>query len=86
VYVLLWRKLPGPWPVKVVQCLLLLAISVLLLFTIVFPWVEPRLPFTDVTVDDQGGVSETTAPPGDGATIGAPAVSMVGVGSGEVPS
>ncbi|MCW2684767.1 MAG: uncharacterized protein JWP33_2680, partial [Blastococcus sp.] len=29
---------------------LLLAVCALLLF-VVFPWVEPRLPFNDVTVD-----------------------------------
>jgi hypothetical protein len=26
-----------------------------LLFIVVFPWLEPRLPFTDVTVDDEAG-------------------------------
>jgi hypothetical protein len=27
---------------------------VALLFVVVFPWLEPRLPFTDVTVDEGG--------------------------------
>ncbi len=54
MYSALWRRLPGPWPVKVLQCLVLLAAVVLLLFTVVFPWAEPRLPFTDVTVEDSG--------------------------------
>ncbi len=54
MYAALWRSLPGPWPVKALLCLVLLAAAVLVLFTVVFPWVEPRLPFTDVTVEDSG--------------------------------
>jgi hypothetical protein len=52
VYAWIWRKLPGPWPVKLVEALVAFAAVVLLLFTVVFPWLEPRLPFNDVTVDD----------------------------------
>jgi hypothetical protein len=54
MYAALWRRLPGPWPVKVLQCVVLLAAMVFVLFTVVFPWAEPRLPFTDVTVEDSG--------------------------------
>jgi hypothetical protein len=61
VYVWLWKRLPGPWPVKVLQCAVLLTIVVLLLFTVVFPWVEPRLPFTDVTVNTMGTPSASGA-------------------------
>ena len=46
----LWRHLPGPWPLRVLSCLVLLVAVVAVLFIVVFPWVEPRLPFTDVTV------------------------------------
>ena len=52
MYAWIWRKLPGPWPVKLVEALVAFAAVVLLLFTVVFPWLEPRLPFNDVTVDD----------------------------------
>jgi len=52
VYAWIWRKLPGPWPVKLVEALVAFAAVVVLLFTVVFPWLEPRLPFNDVTVDD----------------------------------
>lgn len=52
MYAALWRRLPGGWPVKAACCLLLAVIVVALLFTVVFPWLEPRLPFTDVTVED----------------------------------
>ncbi len=57
MYAWLWRTLPGPTPVKVLEALALVAATVALLFTVVFPWVEPRLPFNDVTVDEG-----TTAP------------------------
>jgi hypothetical protein len=57
VYAWLWHRLPGPVPVKALEALVLFAGVVALLFVVVFPWVEPRLPFNDVTVD-QG----TTAP------------------------
>jgi hypothetical protein len=50
MYTWIWRHLPGPAPAKAFAALLLvLAVSALLLF-IVFPHVEPLLPFTSVTV------------------------------------
>ena len=52
MYAWLWRKLPGPTPVKAVEALVLAMVVVLLLFTFVFPWLEPRLPFNEVTVDE----------------------------------
>jgi hypothetical protein len=50
MYGWLWRHLPGPTPVRVLVALALLVAAVAILFTWVFPWLEPRLPFTDVTV------------------------------------
>jgi hypothetical protein len=50
MYVWLWRRLPGTAAVKAVQCLVLFcAVAAVLLF-VVFPWLEPRLWFTHVTV------------------------------------
>jgi hypothetical protein len=50
MYTWIWRHLPGPVPAKAFAALLLvLAVSALLLF-VVFPHVEPLLPFTEVTV------------------------------------
>jgi hypothetical protein len=50
VYTWIWRHLPGPLPAKALGGLvLILAVGALLLF-VVFPQVEPLLPFTDVTV------------------------------------
>ena len=51
MYTWIWRHLPGGTGSKAFWALLLLlAVSALLLF-VVFPRVEPYLPFTDVTVD-----------------------------------
>jgi hypothetical protein len=51
MYTWIWRHLPGPLAVRVVQALLLVAaISAVLLF-VVFPWLEPHLPMNRVTVN-----------------------------------
>jgi hypothetical protein len=51
VYVWIWRHLPGPLAVRLLLAVLLLAAVVAVLFLVVFPRVEPLLPFSDVTVD-----------------------------------
>ena len=51
MYGWIWRHLPGGTAIKAVTAVALaLAVAVLLLF-VVFPWVEPHLPFNDVTVE-----------------------------------
>ncbi|MEI6694100.1 MAG: hypothetical protein WCL12_05185 [Actinomycetes bacterium] len=59
MYGWVWRHMFGPWPLKVIQSLILLGAVVALLFLVIFPWVEPRLPFTDVTVNNS---PQPTAP------------------------
>jgi hypothetical protein len=50
VYGWIWRNLPGATPAKALLALaLVVAVCALLLF-VVFPWVEPLLPFTEVTI------------------------------------
>lgn len=49
MYGWIWRTLPGPFVVKLVEAAVLLAVVLALLFFVVFPWAEPRLPFNDVT-------------------------------------
>ncbi|SFF04278.1 hypothetical protein [Blastococcus tunisiensis] len=52
MYTWIWRRLPGNTAVRSLSALaLVLAVAVLLLF-VVFPEVEPLLPFTDVTVTE----------------------------------
>ena len=51
MYSWIWRHLPGGTASKaLISLVLALAVCALLLF-VVFPWVEPYLPFNDVTVD-----------------------------------
>lgn len=59
MYAWLWRHLPGPTPVRVLTCLALAFAIVALLFLYVFPWMEPRLPWTDVTVDREAVAMST---------------------------
>ena len=59
MYTWIWRHLPGGIAGKVLGSLLLVAAAVALLFFVVFPWAEPRLPFNQVTVPQE---TETAAP------------------------
>ena len=52
MYGWIWRTLPGGLPGKLVGSAVLLTAAVALLFFVVFPAVEPLLPFGDVTVGD----------------------------------
>lgn len=51
MYSWIWRHLPGGLPGKIIGSLVLVAAVAALLFFVVFPWLEPRLPFSDVTVN-----------------------------------
>ena len=50
MYVWLWRHLPGPITVKLLQVLVLVAGVAALLLFVIFPWIEPHLPINQVTV------------------------------------
>lgn len=51
MYGWIWRRLPGPTAVRVALAVVLgLGVVALLLF-VVFPWLEPLLPFNNVTTD-----------------------------------
>lgn len=49
MYSWIWRHLPGSYPVKLLEALVLIAAVLTLLMLVVFPWVEPQLPFNAVT-------------------------------------
>lgn len=53
MYVWFWRHLPGPLPLRVLLSLLAFAAATAVLFFVVFPWAEPLMPFSEVTVDQQ---------------------------------
>ena len=63
MYVWIWRRLPGGLPGKLVGSLALLAGVLALLFFLVFPWAEKRLPFNDVSVDKPSTSTSTPASP-----------------------
>jgi hypothetical protein len=46
----LWRLLPGPKVVKALIAALLFAVVVAVLFTWVFPLLDPLMPFNNITV------------------------------------
>lgn len=51
MYGWIWRHLPGSTGARAAAALLLALAVVALLLFVVFPAVEPHLPFNDVTVD-----------------------------------
>jgi hypothetical protein len=50
MYAFLWRILPGTLPVKLLLAALLMLAAIALLFLVVFPWLEPLLPFDQITL------------------------------------
>ena len=54
MYGWIWRTLPGGLAGKLAGTLVLLVLAVALLFLVVFPALEPLLPFAEVTVEDEG--------------------------------
>ncbi|HEY8728690.1 MAG TPA: hypothetical protein VIL94_03840 [Acidothermaceae bacterium] len=63
MYGWLWRTLPGGLAGKLAGCLALLVGVLTLLFLVVFPWAEPRLPWNDVTVNSPSIEQTTPASP-----------------------
>jgi hypothetical protein len=49
MYSWIWRHLPGPTAARVAESLLLFLLVVALLFFVIFPLLEPYLPFDRVT-------------------------------------
>jgi hypothetical protein len=50
MYPWIWRRLPGGTRSKLLLATVLVLAVVALLLFVVFPWVEPQLPFNRVTV------------------------------------
>jgi hypothetical protein len=67
MYGWLWSHTPGPVWVKIVLALALLAAVVALCFQIFFPWISPKLPFNQDTIE---GDLESVSP---SPTVVAPA-------------
>ncbi|WP_410661241.1 hypothetical protein [Amycolatopsis sp. lyj-112] len=50
MYGWIWRNLPGPFAVKLTAAIVLALGIVALLMFVIFPWLEPRLWFNEVSV------------------------------------
>jgi hypothetical protein len=50
MYAWVWRHLPGPWPVRVLIAIVLVAAIAVALFLWGFPWIEQTFGLNDVTV------------------------------------
>jgi hypothetical protein len=59
VYAAIWRALPGPFVVRLLTAVVLVAAVVAVLFLWVFPAIAPYMPFNDNTVDPTGGSAAT---------------------------
>jgi len=76
-----WRKLPGGWAWKTLESLVLIAVISATLIVVVFPWVEPKLPFSGNTVSgDTDGPAATPSP-----TVKAPSPTDVPSGKATGP-
>jgi cell division septal protein FtsQ len=53
MYVWIWNHLPGRLSWKLLQTLVLVAAVCALLLFVIFPWIEPHLPISHVTVNGQ---------------------------------
>jgi hypothetical protein len=71
VYSWIWSHLPFGLRGKIAGSLLLATAAGALLWYVVFPWAEPLLPFDDVQVTQDSGVSVDQGGPGDPGNPGA---------------
>jgi hypothetical protein len=54
MYGWIWRRIPGPTAVRItIAAVLVLGVVALLLF-VIFPWLEPYLPFNNITTEQDG--------------------------------
>lgn len=60
MYAALWRHLPGPFWVRVLQSVLLLVAVVAFCFLWLFPRIAPFMPFNETTVEDPAALVVAT--------------------------
>lgn len=51
MYSWIWRHLPGAFAVRLITAVVLVFGIVALLLFVVFPWLDPLLPFNNVTTE-----------------------------------
>ncbi len=87
MYTWIWRHLPGPTAVRTLEALLLFLIVVALLFFVVFPWLEPYLPFDRPAADPAAdGPSGLRREPSFGKSAAESSGSHHCVHGGKIPS
>lgn len=57
MYAAFWRMLPGPWWVRLLIVIALLVGVFFLLMEVVFPWIGPMMPWTEVDVHQREALS-----------------------------
>jgi len=62
MYGALWRHIPGGIAGKLFGMLMLVAAAIALLFYVVFPVIEPHLPWNDVTVNTPTLPTQSVSP------------------------
>jgi hypothetical protein len=83
VYGWIWRSLPGNLAAKFLECAVLFVGVLAVLFLVVFPWVEPKLPWNDTNIDSPS-VSQQQSPAATGSpqspATSSPAASVLPAG------
>ena len=64
MYGWIWRHLPGGLPGKLLGSAVLLAAAVLALWFVAFPVVEDKMPFNDVTIEQEESPGPAQGRPG----------------------
>lgn len=62
MYVWIWRHLPGGLPGRVIGSLVLFLGTCALLLFVVFPRIQDKLPWNDVTIDQTSHSSSSPSP------------------------
>ncbi len=63
MYGWIWRHLPGPAWLKVIESAVLIAAAVAFLLLVAFPWAEQKIPFLRVTVDEPAAATSVMVAP-----------------------
>jgi len=72
MYAAMWRAIPGGTPAKIAGMFGVLLSALALLFFVIFPLVEPHLPWNDVTVNTPPFSSAPSAPASGGPSPSTP--------------
>jgi hypothetical protein len=69
MYGWIWRRLPGNLAAKLIEGLVLLVGVLAVLFLVLFPWVEPRLPWNNINIDSPASSQPQSPAPSGSAAV-----------------